>query len=215
METPGSLEVENADSLLVAEVPSGLLRVAIVDGGVSTVASGDLLAAATAVAIGPGGTVYVTDAAGFVGGTSEVVEVDPSNGNQSSVSLGGDLLVPLAVAVERSGTILVADVGTLAAGTNKILRIDPGDSGSQSPLASGKFIADFLSDVEVGRFGEIYVGARSEGLIAVDPTTGAQTLLVGVPSVDNANAIAVVPPETIKVEDFENGIGDWTEVVPP
>lgn len=68
------------------------------DGGAQTVLSaGGMLAAPTAIATGPDGSVYVTNA-----GDASVLRIDPETGEQATIHRGVPLVSPRGIQV--SGT---------------------------------------------------------------------------------------------------------------
>jgi sugar lactone lactonase YvrE len=199
-DTPGSIAVEDDGHVLVAEVQSGLLRVDVQTGVVTSLSSGGLLPLATAVAVDADGRIYVADASAFVGGTSAIVEVDPLTGAQTVVSSGPPLGVPFGMTTEADGRILVADqIG------NVVIRIDPSD-GSQSVLAEGGLIADSLTDVTASPDGGICVATESAGVVVdIDPVTGSQTLILTGSLVTAPSDVSVfIPDELLFRDSFED-----------
>jgi hypothetical protein len=215
--TPGSIAAENEDSLLVAEVDTGVRRVDIATGVLTPLSTGGLLPVATAVGIDANGAVYASDASAFTGGDSALVEVDPGDGSQSLVTSGDLLAVPVAVATEPDGQVLVADNGAFLVppSSNKVIRINP-VGGGQSALAEGDNIELAIADVAVSEGGAIYVAAREQGIVEVSALDGTQSLVATGDDVVSPSAVAVFVTSVIIFEDgFESGdTSAWSSTVP-
>ena len=95
----------------------------------------------------------------------------------------------------EDGSLVVADKVA-----NKLILIDPLD-GTQSILSQGQFF-ESVSDVALSPDGNLYVadtgGGGLERIIAVDPDTGAQSLVLVGGNLENPAGIGVVPvPEPL------------------
>lgn len=129
--------------------------------------------------------LYVADATAGGSGTGEIFEVNVITGEQKGITQGNLLDFPTGIAQELdsnsglpTGNLLVVN-----GGDGSVIRVSP--DGSQSPLSSFG-AGSGVSSVVVGPGsygpGTIFVGAIAHGttsasLFAVDPRTGAQTVL--------------------------------------
>jgi sugar lactone lactonase YvrE len=160
----------------------GIVRVDPITGAQSLLLSAGAL---TAIAVGPGGSVFVTSVA-----IPSVIEVDP-NGTQHEVTSAGFLHRPFGIAVEPNGDLLVADTATFGNDAGALIRINP-VTGEQTILSAGGFFVD-LYGVTVAPDGEIFVAAVNGGIIQIDPLTGEQTLVTGLGPLTGPVSLAVYP----------------------
>jgi uncharacterized repeat protein (TIGR01451 family) len=175
---------------------SGVLQVDPVTG-VATVLSldGNFIQPA-AIAAAPNGSLYVLDQQGGPLNTGQVIRVDPQTGTQTVISplpaSGPSLFIlPVGITIAPDGKIYVLDsicCGGSSPGNGGVILVDPG--GQQHLIAHDQTppvpTDHFSSPVAITAApdGQLYVLDRSPlpamtfaGVIRVDPTTGAQTLV--------------------------------------
>lgn len=177
---PRFMDFDLNGDLIVADGFGKLIRVNPGNGAQTTISSGGLLGGATGAAVESTGNYLVTN---FIGGS--IVRVAPG-GAQSLLSSGGLLGNPYNLALDDSGMIFATD-----AADGQIVRVDP-ISGAQTLIASGGLLG---SPGDIDFFdGYLYVASQFNGLVRVDPTTGAQ-FVVTTPSggLGPFTGVAVVP----------------------
>ncbi len=139
------------------------------------------LALGTVVADAPtAATLLVTD------DTKRVLyQLDPLSGQMAPVSSADGFSSPTGVALGPAGEIYIVDA-TAAGGAGAVFRIEP-ITGAQAEVTSGNLFAS-PNFIAVGPSGEIYVTKSAlgpnGGIIEVDPSSGAQTMLttdLGIP----------------------------------
>jgi hypothetical protein len=200
-EEPLAIALASNGDLLVADQNAfgglgGVIRVDPATGARTTVSEN------TAPPGGPGfvdpfgitteanGNILVSDQNAF-SGPGGVIRVDPATGTRTTLSEnsappGGPTFdAPFGIAREASGTILVADAAAFGGGGG-IIRVDPVTgarttvSENQAPAGAPTFSDPFGVAVEAN--GNILVadggsGSGTGGVIRVNPTTGARTLV--------------------------------------
>jgi Ca2+-binding RTX toxin-like protein len=146
-----------------------------------------VLAPAAAGAQLSAGDIVVADPNAF-GGNGGLIDVNPDTGAQTALSndtISTQKLFtdPTGVAFDPDGSIIVADPNAFG-GTGGLIRVDPA-SGQQTPLSTNatSFQALFADPVgiAVAHSGLLLVADSnaygSGAVIAVDPSTGQQTLV--------------------------------------
>jgi streptogramin lyase len=169
---PGDLLV--ADNLAYPTFAPGVTR--LTTAGVGTPLStyfspGAALVAPTAVVVTGAGGVYATDYSGLV------IRIDPATGGQSVVGTGSTLGHPSALAAVPDGSLVIADTNGYQ-GAPTIWRLDPGTgqlARVTSYIDNGPLI-NIPPGVAPAANGTIYVSDSDNGVIRVDPDTGAQTV---------------------------------------
>lgn len=125
-----------------------------------------------------GTTMYVTaeyTCQSAEGGGAYVIAIDLTTGTQTQVATLGCASVG-GIAVEPAGTLLVAETtsSTTGGGKPRIVRITPSNGQVTALATSGKLKAPqgiALSD------STLYVADQQAGVLAVNPVTGAQTVV--------------------------------------
>jgi hypothetical protein len=110
-------------------------------------------------------------------GNFTIDRIDPNNPQTTQIlTAGGNLLQPRDVAVDANGDLLVSEFSQPFHSTVSLVRVNP-FSGSQEVFSSG---ASAVLNVAANRAtGEIFIEDVSQGILRVDPITGAQTPLTG------------------------------------
>ena len=239
---PYDLAVEAGGTIVVVDmgafttdrrtrVPDGtVIRVDPASGRQTLVSRGGALVDPAAVAVGPGGFLYVVENVG-VNGNPGVFRIHPATGAQTPVAQGGDLCNPFGVAAEPGGSLVVTDYGDLLGpgGTTlldcelslgSLLRV-PTDGRAPALLSRETlFGSPFGVAVEPG--GRIVVAnekAVAAGLVAVDPGTGYQAALTANLAGDALRfpqRLARAPDGSFLVTDFQltDGNGGIVRVAP-
>lgn len=221
LDTPTGIAVDPASGDLVV-VDTGTLTVFRVDpttGAQTLVSGGGLFSDPRSVAIGPTGDFFVVDTSALA-----VFRIDPTTGTQTVVSSNQFFATPFAMAAAANGTLYVTDLGDpCACGPPAIIAIDPaGDpSGNQTVVSSCCLLAEPLG-IAIAADGTLIV---SDGgvfsppqVVAVDPGTGAQTVISDGTSpgaqLITAAGVAVVPGFTLTVSFSGVGTGTVASDVP-
>src|SRR4051794_16218295 len=165
-----------------------LLALAAIVAGALMVPAG-----ASAATLHPGDILV----AGEANAGGSVVQVDPVTGAQTLVASGGVLQDPWGIAIAQDGQIFVAD------DISGVLRIDPA-TGAVTTVSSdptfGPLGLAFAPD------GRLVVSDYAAGkIIAVDPTSGARTLIASGGGLHSPSHLAVTTNGQIYVAD-ENTI---------
>ncbi len=158
-----------------------VIRVDSDTGDQVLLSSGDLFVDPTAIELFPVvnsdrifAPLYVADSS-----AAEILLVDRVTGEQTVVATGDLLVEPSAVlAVPGSTDLFVADRRAAAAGA--VIHVDA-DSGLQTPVASGGNLGNPEALVRLPGGDLLVADALGPGLIRVDPTTGNQSVIAGVP----------------------------------
>jgi hypothetical protein len=222
---PTGIAVESSGDLVVADWNAfggsgGVIRINPRTGARSTVSSntspagGPSFADPTGIAVGPNGSIYVTEP-GFPGiGNGFVMRVDPVTGARRFVSSGTSPVggaafhYPDGIAFEGSGSqkfLVTNDVEPPPAGGNNLIRVIRTSgvrslvSSNSSPAGGASFtnpsgVAMAGNDALVADFNAF---GGSGGVIKVDPATGARVSLshngapAGGPSFSSPSELAV------------------------
>jgi sugar lactone lactonase YvrE len=177
------------------------------------------------VAFDANGQILVVDVNAFgtagsgSSGPGGVVRVDPRTGAQTVVSKGGYFKTPLSVAVEADGNILVADDDAFAGNHGGVIRVNP-VTGAQSIVSQGgNFIDPYgiavlpNKDILVADqdafggptgmpCGNGVAGNGRGGIIKVNPTTGAQTIVSKDGNFCDADGAELAPNGGLYVADL-------------
>ncbi len=155
-------------------------------------ASSPLFASPSDVTVDPTGRILVTDPRAD-GGTGAVIEVDPATGKQTLVSsnsqpvnAGSGLFAePAGLEVLPSGVILVVDRNAFGF-EGGVIAVDPATgkqtvfSSNEQPVNAGsQLFGDARGGIAVLPSGIVLVGdsgPAANGLIAVDPASGQQSI---------------------------------------
>jgi RTX calcium-binding nonapeptide repeat (4 copies) len=155
------------------------------------------LALVTPVAFAAPGDIYVADRDAGPGGTGAVIRIDPTSGAQQVVASGGELVDPTGIAVDLFAfpghdTLLVADPEALGGG-GAVFRVDPATGLVQVISSGGRFvdptgITGFLTVADANAAPPNPESGEGD-VIAVDPRSGAQRSLVGLPSFSSVDKL--------------------------
>jgi streptogramin lyase len=172
---PGDLLV--ADGNVFTNLSAGVTR--LTPAGVGTVLTSRAspgspqFDAPSAVVVTPSGNVFVSDV-----NFGQVFQVNPVTGAQSVLATGHTLGQPMAMTANPDGTLLIADsVGYLGAPT--IWQLDPTNAQITkiSSYPDNGTLIVIPTGVARAANGMIYVSDINNGVIRVNPTTGAQMLV--------------------------------------
>ena len=179
------LAVVPGDILVADSGVPGVIQVDPTTGAQSTLSSGTNFVAPIGIAIDDvTGDIFVADT-----GANAVIRVDPNTGGQTIVSSGGNLVDPHGIEIEADGSLVVADMNSGGSGTGAVIRINR-STGAQTVVSNGGNFVD-PHGITVAPDGTLYVADRNTGgsppynnisnaggaLIAVNPSTGAQTII--------------------------------------
>ena len=194
LEANGNIVV--ADIIAFTDSQGGIIRVDPVTGVRTTVSeNGDPVGGPSfaqgisGIAIEADGDILVLDGLAF-GGTGGIIRVDPVTGVRTTVSENTapadpdvDFSEPFDLALEADGDIVVSD-RDFAGGSGGVIRVDPvtGDrsvvSENAAPTSGPEAEFDNNIGIAVEANGTILVSDTNNiGVIRVNPTTGARTLL--------------------------------------
>jgi sugar lactone lactonase YvrE len=146
------------------------------------------------IAVAPDGAIYVSDW-GDCDGCGRIIQVDPTTGKETLISSN---LMPVnasseyfaylqGIAIDAAGDILAADPMAFGSGGG-IIEVDP-STGKETELSSNLLPVNASSQyfhnpsqLTVAADGDIYVADWCEttscgGVVEVDPSTGAETVL--------------------------------------
>ena len=183
------LAVAVGDILVADSGAASVIQVDPATGAQSTLSSGGNFVSPQGIAIDDvTGEIFVADAAAAPGGLGAVIRVDPNTGAQTVLSSGGNFLDPFGIEIEADGSLVVADQNA-AGGPGAVIRVDR-VTGAQTVVSSGGHFVD-PHGITVASDGTLYVADRNTGgsppfnhtgnaggaLIAVQPDTGAQTMV--------------------------------------
>jgi len=208
---PSALAVTELNSVLVgdpdAQAGAGaVIEVDEVDGDQSVLAAGDAGASPpftrpAGVAIGRrspvAGQVFVADLNG------ELVRADPATGEQAMVSRRGFFTGNKAVAIEADGRVLVVSSGFAEPG--RVVRVDPVTGRQQVLSLGGDF--NLPESIALAPDGTIFVGdsaaapfppSEAGAIFAIDPETGAQTIVATGGALNDSRDVALVPEPPIR-----------------
>ena len=173
------------------------------------------------VVLAPNGDMLVTEQEGFVGAGGGVIRVNPVTGARTTVSenanpSGGPSFVdPFGIALSANGDILVADQNAFGGGGG-VIRVDPvtgvRTTVSDNTSAGTAFVAPW-GIIELAN-GDILVADAASpdsggGVIRVNPTTGARTILsangspMGVPTFSDPIQLALAANGDVLVTDSD------------
>ena len=171
---------------------AAVIRVNPLTGAQTVITQAGNLVNVGGMVIGPNGDIFVASE------NATVTRVNPLTGVQTLVSSGGIFDDPLGIALEANGDILVADASCCSGGNGGIIRVNP-VTGAQAIVAQGGNFS-CLQDVAVAPDGDIFVvdaagscgaGGGAGGVIRVNPTSGAQTLLSAASNFNNLRGITI------------------------
>ncbi len=186
----------------VADAGSSASTAAIIDAAASTgnrslvtgngVGSGAALNTPTLVAVAPNGTVYYYETLAS-GTTNCIISVNPTTGARAVISGGGTGSGPAFAALSglawdyATSALIVSDSGSSSSNSG-ILSVDPTTGNRTEITGNGHGSGVVLNNpqfVTVAANGTIYYFenqpgiATSNGVIAVDPSSGSRTLISG------------------------------------
>jgi RTX calcium-binding nonapeptide repeat (4 copies) len=197
---PAQAAIAPGDLLVADAAFAGLYRVDPKTGAATPFAANTdpvnaaspLFASPTDVTVDPAGRVLVADP-GADGGTGAVIEVDTATGKQTLISANsqpvnagsGFFTQPSGLEVLPSGVILVVDRNAFG-GTGGLIAVDHAtgaqtefSSNAQAINAGSQFFGDPRGGIAVLPSEVVLVGdsgGAANGLIAVDPATGKQSI---------------------------------------
>jgi sugar lactone lactonase YvrE len=179
---PCGIALEKRGTILVANFEA-VVRVEPASGHTQLVSAGGYLLAPIGIAVTPAGDVFVLN----TGPAKQIVRINPQNGAQKIVSPGVCLNNPQAIAV-RGNDLYVTDVATSDGnfGIGRLLHVDL-RTGLPTVIAQGGYLIGPVG-VSIESDGHLIVtdpytinpaspDLYDGGVIRIDPSTGAQTLL--------------------------------------
>jgi len=177
------LAVAVGDILVADSGVPGVIQVDPTTGAQSTLSAGTNFVTPIGIAIDDvTGDIFVADT-----GANAVIRVDPNTGGQTVVSSGGNFVDPHGIEIEANGSLIVADMNAGTGGS--VIRVNR-STGAQTVVSTGGNFVD-PHGITVAPDGTLYVADRNTGgsppynntsnaggaLIAVNPSTGAQTII--------------------------------------
>jgi len=186
--------------------------------GVQTVfASGGYLQSPVGIAIGNSGAVVVSD-----NSNNRIISINPTTGAQTLITSLGATQRPLDIAVSpTNGNIIVAEA-TDNGGPGEVMQVNPITGNTIVVSSGGNFITPWGIAIQAN--GSYLIGNRGSqassndgSLIVVNPTTGAQTVLVGSGSLlwtPDHEAIGVDGSIFVADHDAPDGSGEIFNVNP-
>ena len=221
---PGQLVVADSAAFSAHRNSGGIIRVDPATGAQTTITEGNNFVTPHGVTFDANGQILVVDrdAFGFqanAAGPGGVVRVDPRTGAQTVISRGGYFKTPVAIAVEADGNILVADDDSIFGDNNgAVIRVNP-ITGAQTVVSRGGYFVDpygiavqpngdiLVADQDAFPDGTAICGARKAtngrgGIIRVNPTTGAQTVVSAKGKFCDADGAELAPNGGLYVADL-------------
>lgn len=181
-----ALAFENSNSLLVADLDSGLVRIDLTSGNQELVTPFNAI---QDIEIGIDGTIYALDFGVWGQGGGTVRTINPFTGTVSQLTSDGAMFNPADMAFDSTGNLLVSN-GTID-NTSEIVRIDThsGASTVLFPFDWSGFISLESSDyLLIANFG-------SNQIHRAEIATGQLSLLSELGVYGNLTGIAVAVPE--------------------
>lgn len=233
---PAGLALAPGGEVLVADLnafggPGGVIRVDPRTGARTTLSEnlmpfgGPSFHDPSGIAIDGNGDLLIADRSAFEGSSGGVIRVSRETGVRTAVShnaapAGGPSFVePAGIALAPNGDILVTDEDAFAGSSGGVIRVDP-VTGARTVVSANGAPAGGPSFVEpvgvvLAPDGDLLVveedgfADAAGGVIRVDPTTGARTLVsandapAGAPSFRQPYGIALSSDGAALVADFD------------
>jgi hypothetical protein len=138
----------------------------------------------TGMAPAPGHDVYVADEPGGYNGTDPggIWKVNLTTGVQTQITHGQNIVHPVDMALDAGGNILTLSAVSQIDSEGAVVRTNP-STGTQTVVSQDGILVGGGDSIEVDPYaGTIYVGTISFGtnpgqIFAVDPITGAQSIV--------------------------------------
>jgi len=195
---PYGLDIaEDGTIFVVANGISSVVAIHPVTGSQRLVTTGGLLDGVLDLTIDTNGDLLLAQGQ-IPGGVKGVIRVDPITGSQALVSSGGSFLQPFGVGVAPDGRLFVADPTSGA--IFEVNRL----TGAQSLLSGGGLLRD-PSGVAFAANGDLLIADIRNGVIRIDPSSGAQTVVSTGGHFERGNTyrLAVVPEPPILPVDID------------
>jgi hypothetical protein len=185
-----------------------VIRVNPITGAQTVLTSGGSISCLSGIAVGPTGDLFLS--AGCPNVANTVIQVNPTTGTRTVIGRGDNFTCIEGLTVASSGDPVVLN-GGCPGSADLVVQLDPA-TGAQTVIARGDHL-NCPADVAVGPGEDLFVtfgpaqarpacpSGSSLGIVRVNPSTGAQTLVSSGGEFVGPSGIAVAPGGQLFVAD--------------
>jgi sugar lactone lactonase YvrE len=192
---PGGVAENAAGDVFIADTGDGVVLKLPASGGSAVTWGGPLYAPASAVAVGPDGSVYVVE--GAVQGA--VLRIPPDGGTAAAVSTAPyGLTYPSGLAVDTAGDVFVTS-------GQQLIEV-PGNGATPHLVSTAPYAVDLKSGLAVDSAGAVFIADPSHNQVVVVPPNGgpAASVSTGGEQLSGPSGVAVDSVGDLVIADTQN-----------